>query len=151
VSIFIFLIQWGKGEATGFFSILFSHDNVGWLGFLPMMFFVAYYTIGTMVDSVNIDEKERKIQITHRPLFLWERKITYCLDDNKFKFVYSSEKKTIKSTISRWNTGLFWTSLHFYRKGFKNIVILHDVCGWKTEQIEEIYVKLNKLSCHEKK
>ena len=55
-SIVIFLLLHVKGDATTFFAVLFSPDNISWLGFLPMMFLLSYYTVGTMVDSVDIDK-----------------------------------------------------------------------------------------------
>ena len=141
---FIYLTEFFSGNPATFFNILFSRDNVGWIGFLPVMFLVAYNTVGTMVDSVNINDEEKTMRVIHRPLFFWKKEITFSLDDGKFVCLQSSENKIFKSILLRWNTELFWESLHFYNKGFKNIVILHDVCGWKREQLVEIYAELNK-------
>lgn len=148
-SIVIYVVQFFKGGMASFFTILFSPDNIAWLGFLPPMFLVAYNTVGTMVDSVDIDKEGKKISITHSPFFFWKRIITYCIDDENFKFSHNAESKTIKSLLLRWNTELFWNSLHFYKKNLKGIALLHDVCGWKKEQIEEIYYELNKMSTSE--
>lgn len=149
-SIIIFLLLCIKGDATSFFAVLFSPDNVSWLGFLPMMFLLSYYTVGTMVDSVDIDKERKKISIIHSPFFFGKRKITYCIYDENFKFSHTSETKTIKSLLLRWNTELFWNSLHFYKNNFKDIALLHDVCGWEKKQIEDIYFELTKMSSCEK-
>jgi len=149
-SIVIFLLLYIKSDATGFVAVLFSPDNISWLGFLPMMFLLSYYTVGTMVDSVDLDKEGKSISIIHSPFFFWKMKITYCIDDEHFKFSHTSESKTIKSLLLRWNTELFWNSLHFYNNDLKGIALLHDVCGWKKEQIEEIYFELNKMSSYEK-
>ena len=93
------------------------------LGFLPMMFLLSYYTVGTMVDSVDIDNDGKKISITHSPFFFGKKKITYCIDDENFKFSHTSESKTIKSILLRWNTELFWNSLHFYKKDILKVEI----------------------------
>ena len=149
-SIIIFLLLYIKGDATPFFAVLFSPDNISWLGFLPMMFILSYYTVGTMVDSVEIDKEGKKISITHSPFFFGKREITYYIDDENFGFSHTSESKTIKSLLLRWNTELFWNSLHFYKKNLKDIALLHDVCGWKKKQIDEICFELNKMSSLEK-
>ncbi len=144
-SIVIFVVQFIKGGTASFFTILFSHDNISWLGFLPTMFLVAYDTVGTMVDSVIIHSEEKKVTIIHYPLFFWKREITYFLDESIFEYSYRSEKKSFKSIVSRWNISLYWNSMIFHRKGLKNMAILNDTCGWNSYQLEEIYAALNKL------
>lgn len=98
-----------------------------------------------MVDTVIIHSEEKKITIIHYPLFFWKREITYYFGENKLDYSYSSERKNFKSIMSRWSTSLYWSSLRFRRKGFKNMAVLHDTCGWNTHQLEEIYFELNKL------
>lgn len=146
---FIFLMELFTDHATTFINILFSRDNIAWLGFLPPMFFVAYNTVGTMVESVIINKEEKTMRVIHRPLFFWKKEIKFSLDDDKFVFSHSSENKNLKSILLRWNTELFWESLQFYNKGFKNVVILHDVCGWRNEQLKMIYSELSSISCIE--
>ena len=146
-SVAIFFLVYENNGTNTFFDVLFSSDNISWIGFLPMTFLLAYYTIGTMVESVVINKEEKTMRVIHRPLFFWKKEITFSLEDDKFKFIHSSENKNLKSILLRWSVELFWESLHFYNKGLKNIVLIHDVCGWKKEQIEEICAELNNMSC----
>lgn len=92
-SIVIFVVQFFKGGTASFFTILFSPDNIAWLGFLPPMFLVAYNTVGTMVDSVIIHSKEKMITVIHSPFFFQKREITYHFSENTFEYSYSSEKR----------------------------------------------------------
>lgn len=144
-SIAIYVVQFLKGETVSFFTVLFGPNNIAWLGFLPPMFLVAYNTVGTMVDSVIIHSGEKKITITHCPLFFWKKEITYHFEENMLEYSYTSEKKNFRSVMSRWSTSLYWSSLRFHRKGFKNMAVLHDTCGWNRHQLKEIYSELNKF------
>ena len=144
-SLAIYVVYLLKGGTASFITILFSSDNIAWLGFLPPMLLNAYNTVGTMVDSVIIHSEEKKITIIHYPLFFWKREITYFLDESMFECSYRSEKKSFKSIMSRWSLSLFWNSMIFHRKGLKNMAILNDTCGWNSYQLEEIYSELNKF------
>ena len=143
-ALFIYIVLFFQGKTTPFFSILFDIDYT-WLGFLLPMFLVTYYTMGSMVESISIDKSNKTLKIIYYPLVFFKKEKVFFLEDNSFKYVYQSSKKTVLTYIQGFDL-LFFNVLKFYNKGnLLKAIILHDVAGWNASQIKTINEELLKL------
>jgi hypothetical protein len=130
------------GTSESFFSILFDVDNLYWL--VPM-FIAAYYTMGSMVESISIDKENKTLKIIYYPLVFFKKEKVFFIEDNSFEYVYQSSKKTVLTYIQRFDL-LFFNVLKFYNKGNPlKAIILHDVAGWHATHIKAINEELLKL------
>jgi len=143
--LFIFIICLKDGESIHLFSFLLSIDRVIWLCLLLSAFMIAYYTMGSMVESISIDKENKTLKIIYYPLVFFKKEKVFFIEDNSFEYVYQSSKKTVLTYIQRFDL-LFFNVLKFYYKGnLLRSIILHDVAGWNASQIKAINEELLKL------
>ena len=137
------LIKGGPSEPI--FSILFDVNNKIWLGFLLPTFMIAYYTMGSMVESISIDKENKTLKIIYYPLVFLKKEKVFFIGDDTFEYVYQSSEKTVLAYIRNFHL-LYFNALKFYNKNkILKAIILHDVAGWNASQIKEINDELVKI------
>ena len=143
--LFIFIICLKDGESIHLFSFLLSIDRVIWLCLLLSAFMIAYYTMGSMVESISIDKENKTLKIIYYPLVFLKKEKVFFIGDDTFEYVYQSSEKTVLAYIRNFHW-LYFNALKFYNKNkILKAIILHDVAGWNASQIKEINDELVKI------
>jgi len=135
----LWLIRIITNRPIGFIQIWI--EPIHFIMFLPMLFPIVYYKVGSKLDSVEIDEENKTIHIVYHPFIIFKREKCYSLEDDGFAYHYRFDKKSAKY----WNL-LYpaWTSIIYFYENRKPKILFHDVSGWKREQLEDIVKALEK-------
>ncbi|MBQ3733704.1 MAG: hypothetical protein II859_07060 [Bacteroidales bacterium] len=97
-----------------------------------------------MVEKITIDEKEKVLQIDYRPFFFWNKTRTYQMDNPNFCCEMSTcEVHIFTKLFLPYCSTLLMLS---YSTEDRVPVYLKDTCGWKRENILEVYQALKKYN-----
>ena len=117
--------------------------------FMPVIApYVYYYQCFNMIRKIDIDEKRKTLKIDYTKFFFFEKSKEYLLDDPTFCC-------TIAKTKHNLIAGLFFPhfniSIGFGGSTDKSpwTLLLKDRCGWKSEQVTEIYEILKEYCPHD--
>ena len=149
-SIFIFyIIRCCKGDEWTFIQHMLSwiRDTPIFccIGFMPVLAPAVYfYQCFSMVEKITIDEKEKVLQIDYRPFFFWNKTRTYQMDNPNFCCEMSTcEVHIFTKLFLPYCSTLLMLS---YSTEDRVPVYLKDTCGWKRENILEVYQALKKYN-----
>lgn len=119
--------------------------TISWLYWLwlPYLITLVWWKVGSMVDSVEIDEDNRLVRIEYHPFIFWKKETAlFSIDDEYFGYEHKFKIRFILRIV-RFIVPVRLGILCFFRK--KKLVEFYNGAGWSREQMMEIYEELRKL------
>lgn len=152
--IFSFLICWIKGNSWSWTQYYSNKSLFEWVfPSLVLSPYVYYFQCHHMVSKIEIDENQKIIKINYRIFFFWNREKVYPLYDSRFWILFNNTKENIFAEfvnmlfIPHCNTTIgFGLLFDNDENKSRTHIILRDRCGWKKEQLLELYHVLEKYS-----
>ena len=128
-------------------------SSKSWIEYIaiPMVFapYVYYFQCFSMVNTIEIDEKDKSLKILYLSFFFWNKVEVYSLEDQDFWCTLDSSKKNIftKLFLPHCDTTLcFGLMFDGDNNKSRTHIILRDRCGWKKDQLQELYDALEKYN-----
>ena len=110
---------------------------------------VYYFQCFQMVNTIEIDEKDKSLKIQYLSFFFWNKVEIYSLDDQNFWCDIDNVKKNIfvKLFLPHCDTTLaFGLMFNGNHNKSRTHIILRDRCGWRKNQLQELFDVLEKYN-----